>query len=123
MGPDCTRHRFSIIVLSNFLEVEKGVGRGLSGVFLPKEQIHPDIAVSAWGRPRDEGGRNGWSGPTGDALTSWECRSFVAELDPLATSAQADVRIFAFSVQCSVFSGYPVSDFFGSTPKILSSAR
>ena len=102
-GPDCVRHRFSIIVLSNFLQLGSEVDGGLSGVFMPVPSgagpFHRDIAVSTWGRPRDGRGNNSWSGPGDNALTKWENRGFVAGLDPFAASAQATVRIFAFTVQ------------------------
>lgn len=101
-GPDCLRHRFSIVVLSNFQKIADGKQGGLSGVFLPvpprHPAFHPDVIVSTWGRSKKRRGNNGWSGPEDNAFACWENRGFVASLDPFVASAQASIRIFAFDV-------------------------
>jgi hypothetical protein len=102
-GARLARHHFAVIVLANFRMLKSGAAGGLSGVFLPVPprylHFHSDVAVSCWGRPKDQKRTiNSWSKPDDNALAAWDSRGFVVGLNPFSEPPDAQVKIFGFTI-------------------------
>ncbi|MEH6757202.1 MAG: hypothetical protein V7676_06785 [Parasphingorhabdus sp.] len=98
-SPDCTRHHFAAIVLSNFRQIETTKVGGLSGVFLPVPPNPTEFGVgtmtSVWGSASKEEPDTRWSLPGERDFTGWRSRGFIAMLEP---ANDAIGRIFGFTI-------------------------
>ena len=99
-SPNCARHHFAAIVLSNFQEIEPAKVGGLSGVFLPVSPIPTDFGIgtrtSVWGSAGKDEPDIRWSLPGECDFTGWRSRGFIAMLEP---ANDVVGRIFGFTIQ------------------------
>ncbi|MFT8551065.1 MAG: hypothetical protein ABF739_08260 [Acetobacter okinawensis] len=113
-SPDCGRHHFSVFILANYAEIDKGRTQGgLSGAFLPippgPHQFISGVTTSCWGKPKNHSRpNNGWSIPDDDALACWSNRAFIVCLEPTNPDLAAMARVMDFDVdrlprECSLW--------------------